>query len=291
MILDSTKMDGLDAHNIILPFDTGDHYDYALFDTHAHYDHELYEGKGPELLQKLYKAKIIDGVVIPAVKYESNFNRYRFPERRFPYVYFGAGIHPKCASFEEPWDEEKTEEFLKLFDDHRTVAVKTGLDYSNRKLTEEQKNRQREFFLWLIHIAESHNLPLILHIRDAFDDAITILRERRKPKVEIVVHCFTYGMKEALEFMDVGVKYFGLGGMITRNMEHLRDCVRELPLSAILVETDSPLVRPNGYNGKFNTSATLFNTVEQISILKGISVEEVADAVQKNARSFYRLKE
>ena len=71
-----------------------------LFDTHAHYDHPLYEGLGPEIVKQQKDAGILDGTVIPAISYESNFNREIFTPDKFPYVFFASGLHPKCANGE-----------------------------------------------------------------------------------------------------------------------------------------------------------------------------------------------
>ena len=104
------------------------------------------------------------------------------------------------------------------------------------------------------------------------------------------MHCYTYDYMTAEKMMSVGITRFGIGGMITRDgMDYLRDCVQKLPLSSILIETDSPFVKPKGYQGRLNTSETLMNTVEIISELKGISVSNVIEAVQKNAYDFYRI--
>ena len=80
-----------------------------LFDTHAHYDHPLFENKGPQIVRELFEKEIINGVVIPAISFESNYlGRERFPEQEFSYVYFAAGLHPKAAAIRRVWtDSEK----------------------------------------------------------------------------------------------------------------------------------------------------------------------------------------
>ena len=261
-----------------------------LFDTHAHYDHPLFGGLGPEIVRSLHEKEILNGVVIPPIEYESNFHRYLFPEAEFPYVYFAAGLHPKCATNEPWWDKEKQEEFASLLEDPRTVAVKTGLDFFKTKLTEGQKAHQIRFFRFLIDQANRRELPLVLHIRNAAEEAIEVLKTV-EIKVPAVVHCFSYDWDVARRLMEVGVTHFGIGGMLTRKeMAPLRECVKKLQISAILLETDAPFVRPEGFVGEVNTSETLMAVVEVIAKLKSLSFEEVIVSVQHNAVDFYRSR-
>jgi len=264
--------------------------DHGLFDTHAHYDHAMFEGRGAEIVGKLFAENVINGVIIPAITFESNFDRELFPEERFPEIYFAAGLHPKCATNEARWDAKKRERFEAIVDDPRTVAIKTGLDFSKKKLTEGQKAHQIMFFREMIGLANEKQLPLVLHVRDAAPEAVQVLRETPMT-VRAVAHCFTYDIGVAREMMSVGVTCFGIGGMLTREpMGALRDCVRELPLSAILLETDCPFVKPEGFGGNVNTSETLLGTAGLIAELKGTAVEEVIRAVQENARAFYGIR-
>lgn len=261
----------------------------ALFDTHAHYDHPLFEGKGPQLLRELLTRQAVGGAVIPAIAFDSNGNRELFPPEDFPTVFFAPGLHPKYAVNEPLWDRDRREAFSRILEEPRSVAVKTGLDHSRTKLTEGQKEHELHFFRFMRDLAEEHGLPLVLHVRDAFPEAAAVLRE--KPlSTEAAVHCFTGGPREARELTEAGVTRFGIGGMLTRDgMDALRDCVRELPLQALLLETDAPFVRPKGFEGKVNTSETLPVVAELIAALKGLPAETVTAALQKNAEEFFRL--
>jgi len=264
----------------------------SLFDTHAHYDHILFHDTGPETVDRLYNSGVLSGVVIPAISYESNFHHDMFPVDKFPYVFFAAGIHPKYAMNMPFWSDggdgkAKQDQFLRLLDDKRTVAIKSGLDHAKKKLQNIQLQRQRDFFRYMIRLANAHQLPMVLHIRDAVEDALEILHENPL-EVEAVVHCYTYGPDELSRFVEAGVNYFGIGGMLTRDeMGELREAVKILPLDRILLETDSPLVKPKGFHGELNTSEKLIETAELIAELKDVPVERVIEAVEKNAREFY----
>ena len=267
---------------------------YSLFDTHAHYDHRLFQKEGqligPQILLDLFEREIINGVVIPAISYETNFHRDQFPADIFPHVYFAAGLHPKCATNESRWTGSKQEEFTHLLQDPRTAAVKTGLDFCKKNMSEGHKAHQCSFFEYMIDQANEAGLPLVLHVREAEDKMLEIL-QKKTLHVEAEVHCFTKGIKMAEALMDAGVTRFGIGGMLTRDgMDGLRECVKELPLPAILIETDAPFVRPKGYTEAYNTSETLMGTIRVIAELKGLPVRKVVDAVEQNASEFFALK-
>lgn len=263
---------------------------YTLFDTHAHYDHPLFQGKGADIISSLMEKGIMSGVVIPAITYDSNFNRVMFPEDKFDQVFFAAGLHPKYATNEVWWNELKQREFLEVIvNDPRTVAIKTGLDFSNKKLTDEQKEHQIRFFKYFIEIANDRKLPLVLHIRDAVEETIEVIKDQGL-QVEAVAHCFTYDSSVADRMSKVGVTRFGIGGMLTRDgMDSLRECVRKLPLSTILIETDAPFVKPKDFEGKVNDSSTLLETAGLIAELRESSLENVVRILQKNAAEFYRI--
>ncbi len=186
--------------------------------------------------------------------------------------------------------QDRSARILDLIGDERTAALKTGLDFSKKKLTDAQKEHQKQFMKLFIGLANHYKLPLVLHVRDAAEECVEVLREN-SPETEAVVHCFNYDMDTARTMMEAGVTRFGIGGMLTRDENGpLRECVRELPLPNILLETDAPFVRPKGYEGEINTSVTLAGTARLIADLKGIAVGKVIEAANRNAAEFYRLK-
>ena len=262
-----------------------------LFDTHAHYDHPLFGEEGSKILKQLFDEGIVDGVVIPPISFRSNFNRDLFPRKEFPSVFFAVGVHPLCIdehALEAIYDSLELDRIIGM---PGTAAIKTDLDFHKEKLILGPKTYQYMSFEYFIGRANRYRMPMVLHVRDALEDTINTLSEKTLD-VEAEVHCFTYDFEAAKALMDVGVTRFGIGGMLTRpEMEHLRDCVKRLPLSAILLETDAPFVRPAGYGDGPNTSRTLMQTAELIAQLREIPVEEVIEAVQQNAKDFFRLEQ
>jgi TatD DNase family protein len=260
----------------------------VYFESHAHYDHKLFKGTGPELVKEL-KESGIDRIVIPAITYESNFEvREKFVEEEFPYVYFATGIHPKIASYLKE-DNVDWEPLERLMEDKRTVAVKTGLDFSDDHLGDAHHSNQKAILHHLLRIGAEHRLPVVLHIRDAAKEILEELK-CKEFSGNIEVHCFMYGPQVMNDFLESGIKYFGIGGAVTKpeNCE-LREAVRQMPVENILLETDSPFQRPQGYAERLNTSRSLEQVASEIALLKGMDADAIREQSYQNACRFFDL--
>ena len=192
------------------------------FDSHAHYDNSRFKGNGPDIVKELNANGMLEKAVISAITVESNYEaRKMFDEAEFPYVYFAAGIHPRCASSikDEKFDWDT---FSGLFEDRRTVAVKTGLDFSGPQLTPTLIGNQKKILRHLLMIADLNKLPVVLHVRDS-EEAIIDELQNSNPELNIEVHCFVYDKDIMEKMIQAGVKFFGIGGavqdLIIRNSE------------------------------------------------------------------------
>lgn len=134
--------------------------------------------------------------------------------------------------------------------------------------------------------ARTEKLPLVLHIRDAHEDALQILREHGSEH-RGVVHCFQGRWAEAEQYLKLGL-YIGLGGLITREDKHLEAVVRKLPLERILLETDSPYVTPKLKKGR-NTPANIPEIARCLARLRRVPAEEIAMATTENAKRLFGM--
>lgn len=273
-------------------------------DSHIHLYHRCYEDKGREIMRETIETGYIDRVVIAPIDWDTNIvMREMFQEIEFgEYVSFAAGYHPKCVNHDSSWRAERKKQFAEWLADKRTVAVKTGLDYANKKLLDLQKEKQKDFMKMFIDYANGETGPdnrkraLELHIREAAEEAIEVLSEH-PVKTNTEVHCFTYGYDVARRFMENGVEYFGIGGHITLNdADDLRDAVSKLPLSSILVETDGPFKMPQGIDfprpacmpdANVSTPLCLPRIVEVIADIKHLPAGKVADRIYQNTLEFF----
>ena len=267
-----------------------------MFDSHAHYDHKRFDCGRHELLEKMHMEGL-DYCVNPAISFESNARMIK-ELGRYDWIYYTVGIHP-CSTYELEADSVFYEEQLKvLTENSKVVAIKTGLD--NYRLSyvcipddeaqaEEIKQKQRIWFRKLILLGLETKLPFVLHVREANEDAFTILNEFDE-KMSGVVHCFGSGSEVADKFIEKGF-LLGIGGRITYEEEvGLRECVRKIPLEYILLETDAPFVLPVGVEGKRNTSENLPRIAQVIADIKGVSYADVIRITEENAKKLFGIK-
>ena len=138
-----------------------------------------------------------------------------------------------------------------------------------------------------LDFAREHNMPVILHIRDAMDDAVNILKYHRDLK--LLFHCYSGG----LEFLESVIAMNGMcsfGGALTwtgKGSEELREVVRKIPLENILAETDSPYMTPVPLRGKKNEPANVRYVYEAIAQLRNMDIKELAAKIAENARRFF----
>ena len=158
----------------------------------------------------------------------------------------------------------------------------TGLDYHYEHSPKEQ---QMQFLKRYLHLAQEVRLPVIFHCREAFVDLFSIADAEYKGSA--ILHCFTGSIQEAEEVLKRGW-YLSLSGIVTfKKSERLREVAKEVPLSQLLIETDTPYLAPQSRRGGPNEPAFLRETAQMIADVKKISLEEVATASAANAKKLF----
>lgn len=282
--------------------DSHAHYTRAKFDNGFRYlayeagEHAVKEGNRKDILAELTESGV-NALIEPGVELESNEKLLDFC-REHKCFYPAVGVHPTRTCSLKRRDREK---LIKYAGDESIVAIgETGLDFHQER-REQHRLRQLEWFLFQINIADSRNLPLILHIRKAHRAAITVLRLNKKKLHGGVAHCFCGTAKEARDFFDLGL-HIGIGGALLQKNENtaaLEEAVRTAPLERILVETDAPYVLPLFSDESLskksmrkirNTSLILPEVIKRIAELKGLDVKTVEDVVYANTVKLFGLK-
>ncbi|PCI57786.1 MAG: DNAase [Methylophilaceae bacterium] len=209
----------------------------------------------------------------------------KFPEvlslaEQYENFYASVGVHPDYEDIEEP----TVEELVKLANHPKVVAIgETGLDYFRLKGDLEW---QRERFRIHIRAAIIAGKPLIIHTRNAVDDTLRIMREEGIERIGGVLHCFTESLEMALAAIEMGF-YISFSGIVTfKNALSLKEVAKQIPLDRMLIETDSPYLAPVPFRGKTNQPAYVKYVGQEIANLRGISLEEVAEATTAN---FFKL--
>ena len=173
------------------------------------------------------------------------------------------------------------------------VAIgEIGLDYywniSNREI-------QKQWFSRQLELAKEEDLPVIIHSREAAKDTFDIIQlacknaEKQGKRLTGVIHCFSYSIEMAREFLKLGF-YLGIGGTVTfKNAKKLLEVVEEIPLERIVLETDCPYLAPVPNRGKRNSSLNLPFVAEKIAQLKKVTSKEVMEITKKNGMSLFRI--
>jgi len=198
-----------------------------------------------------------------------------------PKAFGTVGIHPTDS---EGFDINLIDKLEELAKNDKIVGIgETGLDF----YWETNKQTQYKVFDAQVSIAKKLNKPLVLHIRDAYNDAYEFLKKSSLPSKLGVVHCFSDTWETAKKFLDLGF-YLGFDGPITypKNAE-LRKVVQQTPFERILPETDSPFLPPVPFRGKRNMPIYVKYVYEKIAEIKKIDIEELKSKLYFNTMSLF----
>ena len=150
---------------------------------------------------------------------------------------------------------------------------------------------RKHWFSAQLEVAKKTGLPVIIHSRDAAKDTLDIMKVEHNGATGGVIHCFSYGVEMAREYLNMGY-YIGIGGVLTfKNAKKLIEVAEYAPLDRIVLETDCPYLAPVPNRGKRNFSGNLPYVVEKLAEIKGVSKEEIIRETAKNARALYRITE
>jgi TatD DNase family protein len=262
-------------------------------DTHCHLDAAEFEADRAAVHRRA-RAAGVASCVIPAVQ-TAHFEAVRKLAHAQQDVY-ALGIHPLYTPAASDADVAKLDAALHTHhDDPRLVAVgEIGLDGFVPELnTPDAFARQQQFYTAQLKLAQKYQLPVILHVRRSADLLLKGLRDT--PVVGGIAHAFNGSMQQAQAFIALGFK-LGFGGALTYDRAlQLRRLATELPLSAIVLETDAPDIPPHwlyataeqravGQPQGRNEPAELPRIAQVLADLRGISLEALAQATSANAR-------
>lgn len=249
-----------------------------LVDSHCHLDFPDLAARLPELLAAMTTNDVRLAVCI-------GVNLEDFPgvlalAEAHTHLYATVGVHPEYQDAEEPG----VERLVSLAAHRKVIAIgETGLDYHWHK---DRPEWQRERFRTHIRAARQSGKPLVVHMRDAAEDTLRLLREEGGDVTGGVMHCFTENWEVARQALDLGF-YISFSGIVTfKNALALKEVAQRAPLDRILVETDAPYLAPVPYRGKTNQPAYVKHVAEEIATLRGEPFERIAEATTTN---FFRL--
>ena len=249
-----------------------------LIDTHAHLD--MYENWA-EIFQNA-QANNVKKIVIPSVETQY-FQKVVDIANSSDDLFCMMGIFPTEA---KTWTDDILDEMEKFAEDKKVVAIgEVGLDYYWDKTFVD---KQQDIFIKQIKLANKLGLPLVIHDRDAHKDCFDLLKEYNKGS-KVLFHCFSGSPEFALECVKEGW-LVALGGVVTfKNAVKPKEVAQAVPLSHLVLETDSPYLTPVPYRGKENQPAYVKYVAEEIAKLRGVETDEIIEKTTRNAEEFFGI--
>ncbi len=257
----------------------------GLIDSHAHLDSEDYAGDRQAVVARARAAGLERIVCIGLWRAPGSFGGALELAAEDPRFFSAtAGIHPHdCARVpEEDW--RRLEELSR---DPRVVGIgETGLDFH---YDHSPRPVQEASFRRSLAIARNCEKPVIIHVREADDACLRILKDEGIPSAGGVVHCFTGDAKAARAYLDLGL-FISVAGVVTfKAAEAIREAVKIVPADRLLVETDCPVLAPVPHRGKRNEPAFVVETAKKVAEVRGATLEEVARVTTENVKRLFRI--
>ncbi len=253
-----------------------------LIDTHAHLEMREFDEDRDEVITRAREAGV-EYIVTIGTDLESSREAVLLAEKH-DCVYAAIGVHPhEVKDILHP-----TYELLRQLAKHRKVVAygEIGLDYHYEH---SPRTDQKRKFRDMLREARELDLPVIIHDRDAHEDALQILSEEWSPDLGGVMHCFSGDAEMAKRVIEMGFSISIAGPVTFPKAEALREVVRTVPIEHMLVETDAPYLAPQPFRGKRNEPAFVRHTAEMIAKVKGLSFDDVARITGFNAMQLFGI--
>ena len=255
-----------------------------IIDSHCHLDFpNLYENL--DNIIKRAKLNQVNNLLTICTTLES-FKKIKTIIDKYVNVYGTFGIHPHETKNHTNVDLDFILNLKKNY--KKVIGIgETGLDYfynhSDIKI-------QKKSFIDHIHAASKLNIPVIVHSRNAENDTLDIIKnEKKNLNLKVLMHCFTGSESFAKKLLDLNC-YISVSGIITfKNSDELSNTVSKIPLSHLLVETDSPYLSPFPFRGKTNEPSYIVHTIEKLSKIKNTSKKNIISSTTSNFKKLFQL--
>ncbi|MCS7223155.1 MAG: TatD family hydrolase [Armatimonadetes bacterium] len=259
----------------------------CLVDSHCHLNHPVFSNDLPQVVAHAREAGIAAIVNVgydllssqTAIQQAATYSVDGF------IVVATIGLHPHHA---DQWDHDLARKLRALARDANVVAVgECGLDFYRSPVSPAV---QEKAFQGQLEVAALFNLPVVLHIRDAYQEVLRILDQFGHQSLCGVAHCFTGTEEDAWGFLEKGF-FIGLTGIVThpKKSDLVRQVAAKLPMERLLVETDAPYIAPHPYRGKRNEPANLSLIVQEVARVRSLPTHQVARLTAENAQRLFNL--
>lgn len=252
-----------------------------MIDTHSHIYLDNFNADRTEMIERA-RAVGIKNIMMPNINSET-INQMLSVEAAHPdYCHAMMGLHP--TSVKEDFQQELST--IKEWLDRRAFSAvgEIGMDlYWDKTFLKEQKKVFAAQLEWAMEL----DLPVVIHVRDAFQETFEVVESVYKPTLRGVFHSFS-GTKEDAEYiLKMPNFYLGINGMITFKNTHLREVLQPLGFDRIVIETDAPYLAPVPYRGKRNEPAYVQHVCKALADLFSVLTEEMENVTTRNAKKIF----
>lgn len=254
-----------------------------MIDTHAHLYAKNFDDDRDDTI-RLALENGVDRIVVPATDADSYARALKLCETYPEICFLAAGLHP--TSVKENHEEELAFVERQLRERKHIAVGETGID---RYWSLEYLDRQRDAFARQLKLAELHDLPVIIHSRNAFEDIFAILDRLHNKRIRGVFHAFSGTREDYYRIKGYGTFKIGIGGTVTFKNSTLPEVLEVVPLTDMVTETDAPYLTPHPFRGKRNESRHIPLIVSRLAEIKRLSFEAVAESTTETARTLFGL--
>ena len=264
-----------------------------IFDTHTHLNVDNFAGKEQEEIDFAAELGVIKMNIVGFDK--PTIDKSLALSEKYDQLYSTIGWHPTLSVrpasdfFKKSLKEEIEDMIVSQLDNPKVVALgEIGLDYY---WMEDPKEIQIDVFKRQIALSKEHNLPFVVHTRDALEDTYAVIKEVGVGPRGGIMHSYSGSLEMAQKFVDLGMMISFSGVVTFKKALDVQEAAQKLPLDKILVETDAPYLAPVPKRGRENRTGYTRYVVDKIAELRGLTSAEVARATYDNAMRIFGLDE
>lgn len=254
-----------------------------LFDTHTHLNDKRFNSDRHQVIQNAYESGV---TLMLNVSYDNLSMLHSVSlAKKYDFIYAAVGIHPH---YSKNMTTETIDEIKKFAKNDKVVAIgEIGLDYY-RDLS--PRDIQKKRFEEQIYLAQEINKPIIIHVRDSYDDTYDMVKNTEGGKNSGIIHSYSGSVDMVKKFLDENF-YISISGPVTYpTARNLVDVVKYVPLNKLLIETDSPYLTPEPHRSDRNDSSYVKFVAQKIANIKKITFEEVAETTMENGKTLFGIE-
>lgn len=253
-----------------------------LIDTHSHLYLEDFKDDIDEVIQRAYSIGI-KKIILPNIDSGSIKKLFDLSDAYPQICYPLMGLHPTSVDGDYLEELEAVEYWIGKRKIYGIGEIGIDLYWDKSKLL-----HQMDAFSYQLNLAKINKLPVVIHIRESFDEVYDIVKKAQDGSLKGIFHCFTGSVAEAEKIIGLGF-YLGIGGVVTFKNSNLSEVLTHIDIGHLVLETDSPYLAPSPKRGQRNESGNLSLIARKVAEIYAVSVEDVARVTTKNARILFGI--